>query len=93
MKRNSGKLNLFILILIILLMLFLAYEIVYVDIFHVMGNETTQIANNSNIVQNEVKHNYIEIHNANPPIENKEIPPPVNPIINNNNNRTKAITK
>ena len=47
MKRNSGKLNLFILILIILLMLFLAYEIVYVDIFHVMGNETTQIANNS----------------------------------------------
>lgn len=93
MKRNSEKLNLFILILIILLMLFLAYEIVYVDIFHVMGNETTQIANNSNIVQNEVKHNYIEIHNANPPIENKEIPPPVNPIINNNNNRTKAITK
>ena len=62
MKRNSGKLNLFILILIILLMLFLAYEIVYVDIFHVMGNETTQIANNSNIVQNEVKNNYIEIH-------------------------------
>lgn len=92
MKRNTGKLNFFILILIILLMLFLAYEIVYEDIFHIMGNETTQIANNSNIVQNKVRNNYVDNTNANQPNENKEISSSVTPIINNNNRR-KAITK
>ena len=92
MKKNIGKLNLFILILIILLMLFLAYEIVYEDIFHIMENETTQIANNSNIIQKEVSNNLVVNTNLNQSIENKEIQSSVTPIISNSN-RARAITK
>lgn len=75
MKNNKGRVTLsFILsILILLLLIFLGYEIVYVDIFNIMPDETTPIASSNYIDDiNQIDINNQDINNLNNAINNND---------------------
>lgn len=75
MKNDKGRVTLsFILaILILLLLIFLGYEIVFVDIFNIMPDETTSIASSNYIDDyNQIDINNEDINNSNNAINNND---------------------
>ena len=87
MNKENGKLSLFIAILILLLISFLAYEIIYEDIFNIIKDEDIQISNNynPNIIQNYVIDKPEDSSSTSDGKSNSnELVSTIQPIINNN---------
>ena len=86
MKNNKGRIlgSVIIIILIFILIAFLLYEVVYIDIFDIMPKEQAIITNSNNIndtiVKNNINNNIVSNSLSNN-IQNVES---IEPILDNN---------